>query len=150
MRGWTMAAAAAALLAAGLWHWPATAQKAPPAAAAQTAKPAAPPPITFAEYRDFRLQAMARRQAQLSRQLAAPDLSAAQKAALEGKKAYYDRIAAMSADDRNKLYRTRFDQIDTDHDGAIDAAERAAWREKQHAYYTRLAAGHAGAGNTSH
>lgn len=150
-----MAAAAAALLAAGLWHWPATAQKAPMAAATQAVKPAAPQPaapqpITFAEYRDFRLQAMARRQAQLARELAAPDLSAAQKATLEGKKAYYDRIAAMSADDRDKLYRARFGQIDTDHDGTIDEAERAAWREKQHAYYTQLAAGRAGAGNTSH
>ncbi|MGH7060990.1 MAG: hypothetical protein ACREFH_11420 [Stellaceae bacterium] len=165
MRGWTMAAAAAALLAAGLWHWPATAQKAPPTAATQAVKhaapqpaapkpaapkPVAPLPITFAEYRDFRLQAMARRQAQLARQLAAPDLSAVQKATLEGKKAYYDRIAAMSADDRDKLYRARFGQIDTDHDGTIDEAERASWREKQHAYYAQLAAGRAGAGNTSH
>ena len=113
-------------------------------------QPAAPQPITFAEYRDFRLQAMARRQAQLSRELAAPDLSAAQKATLEGKKAYYDRIAAMTPDDRDKLYRARFGQIDTDHDGTIDEAERAAWREKQHAYYAQLAAGRAGAGNTSH
>jgi hypothetical protein len=145
-----MAVAAAALLAAGLWHWPATAQKAPVAAPAQTAKPAAPPPITFAEYRDFRLQAMARRQAQLARQLAAPGLSAEQKATLEGKKAYYDRIAAMSPEERDQLYRGRFDQIDSNHDGTIDAAERAAWREKQHAYYAQLAAERAGADNTSH
>jgi hypothetical protein len=145
-----MAAAAAALLAAGLWHWPATAQKAPMPATEQTAQPAASSRITFDEYRDFRLHAMARRQAQLTRQLAASDLSAAQKTTLEGKKAYYDRLAAMPPEARDKLFRARFEQIDTNHDGTIDDAERAAWREKQRAYYAQLAAGRADTANIPH
>ncbi|HEY1260506.1 MAG TPA: EF-hand domain-containing protein [Stellaceae bacterium] len=150
MRGWTMAAAAAVLFAAGLWHWPATAQKAPSPATEQTAQPAGPSRITFEEYRDFRLHSMARRQAQLTRQLAAPDLSAAQKATLEGKMAYYDRLTAMSPDARDKLFRSRFDQIDTNHDGTIDAAERAAWREKQHASYAQFSAGRPEVTNAPH
>ena len=148
MRAWTLAVAAAALLAAGLWHWPATAQKAPPAA--ETAKAAASAPITFAAYRDFRLETIARRQAQLARELAAPGLSPERKAALEGRKAYYDRLAAMPADTRDKLFRARFDQIDTNRDGTLDDAERAAWRQRQRAYYAELAAERAAAENGRH
>lgn len=155
-----MAAAAAALLIAALWHWPATAQRAPAAAASTTtasaaaatpaARPATPTRITFDEYRDFRLHSMARRQAQLQRQLAGPDLSPRQKATIEGKLAYYDRLAAMPADARDKLFRARFDRIDSDHDGTIDQAERAAWRQQQQSYYAQLAAQHPTTRNDQH
>jgi hypothetical protein len=182
MRRWTLAAAAAALLGAALWHLPATAQRtAPPpdnpALAAPQAAPAKPsavappamqppaiqPPaiqtaarpvptqlITFVEYRDFRMRDIAQRQARLARSLASPDLSATDKASLERRKAYYDRLAAMPEDQRNQLFRVRFDQIDTDHDGMLDDAERAAWREKQREHFRELTAAHAVADPDQH
>ncbi len=174
MKQWTLAAAAAALLAAALWHLPAIAQRAtPPTAPATTAttsaapapaaaKTAAAPPaaspsaaaqpkaapaaqaapelITFDEYRDFRLQYIEQRRTRLDRELSATDLSAAQKASLERRKAYYDDQSTMSAAERDRLFRARFDQIDTDHDGTLDGAERAAWRAKQREHYRQLAA----------
>lgn len=169
MRRWTLAAAAAALLAAALWHLPAVAQRAatPPAAApaapaaavAGAAQPGkapaaagatAPELITFDEYRDFRMRYIEQSRARLARELAAGDLSAAQKASLERRKAYYDRQAAMSAAERDDLFRARFDLIDTDHDGTLDSAERAAWRAKQRAHYRDLATERAERSATEH
>jgi hypothetical protein len=155
MRQWTLAAAACALAGAALWHLPATAQHTPPAAiplpantetgaapgvAAQAPRAAAPQLITFDEYRDFRLRDIAERRARLARALAAPNLPAYEKTDLEARKAYYDRLAAMPPDQRDRLFHARFDLIDTDHDGLIDDAERAAWRERQRAHYRELAA----------
>jgi hypothetical protein len=156
MKRWTLAAAASALLAAALWHLPAIAQRVaapaatPPAAATNAAptptatppaaQPAAPQLITFDEYRDFRMQDIGQRQVRLTEQLATSNLSAAEKASLERRKAYYDRLAAMPAEERDAIFRARFDQIDTNHDGTIDAQERAAWREKQREHYRQLAA----------
>jgi hypothetical protein len=166
MRRWTLGAAAAALLVAALWHLPATAQRTTPAdnpepAAAQSAarqsaaRPAAgrqvaPELITFDEYRDFRMRDIAQRQARLARDLENPDLSAAQKTGVESRKAYYDRLTAMPADQRDQLFRTRFDQIDTNHDGMIDETERAAWREKQREHYHDLRAARTGANPDQH
>ena len=158
MRQWTLAAAAFALFAAALWHLPATAQRsaapdnpepalAQPSPAQPTASPAgaarraprpeaaAAEPITFDEYRDFRLHDIARRQARLDRELADTDLSPEERSSLEARKAYYDRLAAMPAAERDRLFRARFDQIDTDHDGTLDMAERATWRAKQRERY---------------
>jgi hypothetical protein len=133
MRGWTIAAAAAALLAGAWWQWPAVAQRAPEPAAAGDV-------ITFDQYREFRLRDLQQRQSRLERQLAAPGLSAAEKASIERRKAYYDQLAAMPAEERDQLYRERFDQIDTNHDGKLDPEERAAWRDKQREYYRQQAA----------
>jgi hypothetical protein len=154
VRRWTLIAAACALVSAVLWHLPATAQHtiaqpepalARPAAAVQPARPrpVAPQLITFDEYRDFRLRVIAQRRERLARALAAADLPAAQKASLAARKAYYDRLATMPAEARDRLFRARFDQIDTNHDGLIDDGERAAWRERQRQYYRELAAEHA-------
>ena len=153
MRRWTLAAAAAALFAAALWHLPAVAQRAPapapaaadngaakPATLQSTAQPAAPGLITFDAYRDFRMRYINERRARLTGELSATDLSAAQKASLERRKAYYDRQAAMPDKERDALFRARFDQIDSDHDNTLDSAERAAWREKQREHYRQLAA----------
>jgi hypothetical protein len=138
MRQWTLVATAAALIAAAWCHWPAVAQRAEqPAAASEM--------ITFDQYRDFRARDLQQRQARLARQLAAPGLSAAEKASLERRKAYYDKIAAMPSEERDQFYRERFDQIDTDHDGKLDPEERAAWREKQREYYRQQSAERAGA-----
>lgn len=93
---------------------------------------------------------IAQRQARLARELEASDLSAAQKAGLERRKAYYDRLAAMPAEERDQLFHARFDQIDTNHDGMIDEAERAAWREKQRAHYRELRAVRADANTDQH
>jgi hypothetical protein len=133
MRPWTLAAAVAALVLAAWWHLPAAAQRA-------TTQLAATESITFEQYRDFRLHDLAQRQARLARQLAAPGLTASEKASLESRKTYYDQLAAMPAEERDRLYRERFDQIDTNHDGKLDLQERAAWREKQRENYRQQAA----------
>ena len=67
--------------------------------------------------------------------MAAADLPAARKSRLEQVKAYYDWLTGLSAAERDRRYRQRFDQIDTDHDGTIDMAERLAWRAKRSALY---------------
>ena len=133
MRPLTITAAVIALVAAAWWHFPAAAQRA-------VAQPAASELITFEEYRDFRLHDLAQRQARLARQLAAPGLSAAERTSLESRKAYYDQLAGLPAEERDRLYRERFDQIDTNHDGKLDVPERAAWREKQRENYRQQAA----------
>ena len=152
MRRWTLAAATLAVFGAALWHLPATAQLSPPpqevptsplpATAAETsARPDQPKtqPITFDEYRDFRLRDIAQRRARLAHELADTGLSAAVKANLEGRKAYYDRLATMPPADRDRIFRARFDQIDANHDGLLDLAERAAWHAKRREYYRELA-----------
>ena len=132
-----MLLAAGALLAGAAWVPPAAAQQNVPTAAAEA-------PIGFAEYRDFRLQIIAQRQESVAQRLAAADLAPKDRAGLERQKAYWDRWAKMAAAERDRLFRERFEQIDSDHDGTIDAAERAAWRARQHDYYDRLAALRAG------
>jgi small-conductance mechanosensitive channel len=139
MRPLTLLSAAAALAIAAWWHLPAVAQRA--------AQPAASEAITFEQYRDFRLHDLTQRQAHLTRQLAAPDLSAVERGSLERRKAYYDQLAAMPAAKRDQLYRERFDQIDADHDGKLDLEERAVWREKQRQFYRQQAAERPGAVN---
>ena len=136
MRPWTFAAAVAALVTAAWWHLPAAAQRATP-------QPAANELITFEQYRDFRLHDLAQRQARLARQLATPGLTASEKTSLESRKAYYDQLAAMPEAERDRLYRERFDQIDTNHAGTLDLQERAAWREKQRENYRQQAAARA-------
>lgn len=134
MRRWMLVVTVAVgVLAAAWWHWPAAAQRSSePAAAGDT--------ITFDQYRDFRIRDLQQRQDRLARQLGASDLSAGEKASLERRKAYYDQQAAMPADERDQLYRERFDQIDANHDGSLDPEERAAWREKQREYYRHQSA----------
>jgi len=138
MRPLTLAAAVAALVTAAWWHLPAAAQR-----AATQPTPAASELITFEQYRDFRLHDPAQRQARLARQLADPGLTAPEKTNLEGRKAYYDQLAAMPRSARDRLYRERFDQIDTNHDGKLDLQERAAWRERQREIYRQQAAARA-------
>src|SRR6266478_6446627 len=139
MRRLTLLIAAAALAIAAWWHLPAVAQRA--------AQPAAGEAITFEQYCDFRLHDVAQRQARLAQQLAAPGLSVAEKTSLERRKAYYDQLAAMPAEERDRLYRQRFDQIDVNHDGKLDPEERAAWRETQREFYRQQAAERSGAVN---
>ncbi len=128
-----MQLAGGALLAATLWQLPAAAQQAAPATASAKAA------ITFEQYRDFRLHIIADRQTSLAKRLAAPDLTAQQRTSLQRQKDYYDWQAAMPAAERDRMFKGRFARIDTDHDGKLDAAELAAWRQKQHAYYRQLA-----------
>jgi len=56
---------------------------------------------------------------------------------VEQQKAYYDWLAGLPEADRDRRYRERFDRIDVNHDGKIDAAERAAWHDKQRNFYER-------------
>src|SRR6202048_3850448 len=143
MRRWTFLAAAAALIAAAWWHWPAAPQHAEQPAATGDM-------ITFDQYRDFRARDLQQRQARLARHLADPGVSAAEKASVERRKAYYDRVAAMPSEERDQLYRERFDQIDSNHDGKLDPEERAAWREKQREYYRQQSAERAGPADHQH
>jgi hypothetical protein len=135
MRRLMLLSAAAVLAGLAWWHLPAAAQRAP--------QPAASEEITFEQYRDFRLHDLAQRRARLAKQLAAPDLPAAEKTSLERRKSYYDQVAAMPAEERDQLYRERFDEIDANHDGKLDTQERAAWREKQREIYRQQAAARA-------
>jgi Ca2+-binding EF-hand superfamily protein len=64
-------------------------------------------------------------------------LTTQRRAGLERQKAYYDFFAAMSATERDRRFRERFDEIDTNHDGIIDHNERVAWHDKQRAFYDR-------------
>jgi hypothetical protein len=127
-----MLLAACAIVAAGLWL--------PGRAAEPAAQTAGEETISFEQYRDWRMHFIERRQSELGMQLAAADLAAPRKARLEQTKAYYDRLAGLPEADRDRRFRERFDQIDTNHDGKIDQAERAAWRERQRAFYRRDAA----------
>jgi hypothetical protein len=91
--------------------------------------------ITFAQYRDWRNAFNARRRSELARQLSTADLPPDRKTRLQQVKAYYDWLAGLPQAERDRRYRARFDQMDTDHDGTIDPTERAAWRAKRAVYY---------------
>ena len=141
---WTLVAASAIVAGgmslsgpAGISH---AAQPTAPAETPAAALPAAgEDTITFEQYREWRLRFIERRQTQLSAQLAVADLQPRQRARLEQVKAYYDWFAGLPAADRDRRFRERFDQIDANHDGRIDPAERAAWRQKQRVFYSRNA-----------
>ena len=129
--------AASAMIGAALWL---SAQAAPPGTPAET--PAALPAageqaISFDQYRDWRVRFIEQRQTQLAAQLAAADLPTRQRARLDQTKSYYDWFAGLSDAERDRRFRERFDQIDANHDGSIDAAERTAWHNKQRAFYDR-------------
>jgi hypothetical protein len=129
MKTITRCALAAAALFAAASYLPAEAAPAPTAATADT--------ITFDQYRDWRLNFIAQRQTQIAAELAEKNLEADRRAGLERQKAYYDFFAAMAPAERDRRFRERFDQIDANHDGIIDPAERAAWHDKQRAFYDR-------------
>src|SRR3954462_8219523 len=112
------------------------ADPAPPTGEARAENiPANNAPITFDEYRAWRLAAMERRLSEIDMQLAAADLPKPRKARLEETRAYYKWLSNLPEAERDKRFRERFDHIDANHDGIIDTAERAAWRERQRAYY---------------
>lgn len=125
---WTLFAATAALTAA-IWL--------PGEAAQPTPRPDGDDPISFEQYRDWRLEFTDRRRSELAMQLSAADLPAPRRTRLEQTKAYYDWLAKLPAAERDARFRERFDRIDANHDGLIDRAERAAWRDKQRAFYHR-------------
>ena len=123
------ALAAALLVAAGSLPAQAASNGAADTASADT--------INFEQYRDWRMHFIEERQIQISAELAVKDLTAPRRTALERQKAYYDFFAAMPAAERDRLFRARFDEIDANHDGIIDHDERAAWHDKQRAFYDR-------------
>ena len=121
------AVAAALSLLAVAWNLPADAAPASTDTTADT--------ITFDQYRDWRMHFIDERQTQIAAQLAEKNLTAERRAALERQKAYYDFFATMSSAERDRRFRQRFDEIDTNHDGVIDHGERAAWHDKQRVFY---------------
>ena len=97
-----MLLAASAVIAAGLGLPSQAAQPAAPNETQAAALPAAADdPITFEQYRDWRLRFIERRQTQLTAQLAAADLQPRQRARLEQAKAYYDWFAGLPEADRD-------------------------------------------------
>ena len=108
-----------------------------PAKAAPAATNASADTITFDQYRDWRMHFIEERQTQIAAELAEKNLTDARRAGLERQKAYYDYFASMPTAERDRRFRDRFDEIDTNHDGIIDPAERAAWHDKQRAFYDR-------------
>jgi hypothetical protein len=120
----------AALIAASLWL---------PCQAAESTRASDPDTITFAQYRDWRVNLISERQHQIAARLAAAGLNDADRQRLEREKSYYDRQAAMPADQRDHMFHARFDLIDTNHDGVIDRAERTAWHDKQQGRYSHEA-----------
>lgn len=106
---------------------------------------AGPDKISFEQYRDWRNAFIDRRRSELAMQLSDATLPAARKARLAEVKQYYDWLAGLPAAERDRRFRERFDEIDANHDGIIDAAERTAWRERQSAFYRRPAASSAAA-----
>jgi hypothetical protein len=124
------ALATAILLSAAAFGLPAHAAPAPTEAAN-------PETITFDQYRDWRLHFIEQRQTQIAAELAEKNLTAERRGQLERQKAYYDYFAAMPAAERDRRFRERFDQIDANHDGIIDRAERTAWHDKQRVFYNR-------------
>ena len=119
-----------------------------PADAAQPAPGSAQGPdrITFEQYRDWRNAFIDRRRSELAMQSADANLPAPRKARLDQVKEYYDWLAGLPAPDRDRRFHERFDEIDANHDGVIDAAERTAWRNRQRAFYRRPASPGAAAG----
>lgn len=93
--------------------------------------------ITFEKYRDWRLNFTERRRSELAVQLSAGDLPDRQRTRLEETRAYFDWLAGLPEAEQDRRFRERFDRIDANRDGKIDAAERAAWRDKQRAFYNR-------------
>src|SRR5437868_10349003 len=133
-----MLLAASAVIAAGLSLPGQAAQPATPNETQAAALPVATDdPISFEQYREWRLRFIERRQTQLTAQLAAADLQPRQRARLEQAKAYYDWFAGLSDAERDRRFRERFDQMDSNHDGVVDPAERAAWHDKQRAFFGR-------------
>jgi hypothetical protein len=115
----------------------AAASSLPARAAPAPADNAAADTITFEQYRDWRLHFIEERQLQIEAGLAEKNLNAERRAVLERQKAYYDFFASMSAAERDRRFRERFDEIDTNHNGIIEPGERAAWHDKQRAFYER-------------
>ena len=135
MTRWTLMTAPALLAFALLWQPAAAAPPAAPVATGQS--------YTFAQYKQYRIKSFDQRRQALAERLSDPNLPADQKAELQQRKAYYDWLAQMPVAERDRRFRERIDEIDTDHDGKLDPAERAAWREKQRAYYEKLRAARA-------
>src|SRR5262249_1840455 len=128
--------AASALIGATLWLPAQAAQPGTPADAPAAVLPAASEDkITFDQYRGGRVRFLEPPQPHLPPQPAAVALPQRQRARLEQPKAYYDWFAGLSETERARRFRERFDQIDANHDGVIDPAERAAWHDKQRAFY---------------
>jgi hypothetical protein len=129
---WTLFTAAVAIVAA--ISLPSEAAQPAPSSGAVAAAGEA---ITFEQYRDWRLEFSERRRSELAIQLSAADLTAERRARLEQSRAYFVWLAGLPAAERDAKFRERFDRIDANHDGMIDPAERAAWRNKQRAFYHR-------------
>jgi hypothetical protein len=95
---------------------------------AQTAPPPGQP-TGFDQFRGQQLQQLQRAQARLAQRLSAPDLPPDQRQRLEHRQAQLGKVAALPPDQRDQLLRRRFDRMDANHDGVLDAGELQAFRQ---------------------
>src|SRR5437762_13328546 len=97
-----MLLAASTVIAAGLWLPGQAAQPATPNETQAAALPGADDPISFEQYREWRLRLIVRRQTQLTAQFAPADLQPRQRAPLEQAQAHHDWFAAHPQADRDR------------------------------------------------
>ena len=105
------------------------------AASAQTAPPPAGPPqgqpITFDQFKAQQLQQLQRAPARVAQRLGAFDLTPDQRQHLEHQQAQLAKFGALPADQQDQVLRRRFDRIDANQDGVIDAREVQAFRQQR-------------------
>jgi hypothetical protein len=102
------------------------------AASAQTAPPQPPgQSVTFDQFKAQQLQQLQRAEARVAQRLAAPDLTPDQRQRLEQMQARLGNVAALPPDQQDALLHRRFDRIDANHDGVIDAGEFQTFRQQQ-------------------
>ncbi|HLJ64847.1 MAG TPA: hypothetical protein VKT70_12115, partial [Stellaceae bacterium] len=96
---------------------------------AQNSRPSFPDgPVTFEQYRAYRLDRLHQAEAKVATRLADTSLDEAKRQRLEHRKAAMERFAALTPADQDARLRKRFDAIDADHDGTITKAEIEAFR----------------------
>ena len=108
------------------------------APAVAEAQAIAPPParqpaasLSFDQYKAQQVQRIERVQATLAEHLAAQDLAPERRQRLARAKARLDKIAALPPEQRDQLLRQRFDRMDANRDGVVDAGEIQAFRQSR-------------------
>jgi hypothetical protein len=88
-------------------------------------------PLSFDQYKAQQVQRIERVQATLAERLAAQDLAPERRQRLERMKARLDKVAALPPDQRDALLRHRFERMDANRDGVVDAGEFQAFRQSR-------------------
>jgi hypothetical protein len=84
--------------------------------------------VDFQEFRASEEGRSARQLAAVERRLAAPNVTADQRTKLEKRHQRLQKAASLSADEKERRLKARFDRLDRNHDGVVDQAEMDAAR----------------------